>query len=347
MSSLSSSLDSDVELDYVNPPRVIRDRTNLFDALSQSEFKDKFRLSKQTVRHLYDLIGENIEPQTGRNKSISGMQQILITLRFYATGAFQQVVGDALGGIHKSTICRVIRRVTHYIAHLRRQYIQMPNTAAQRQATKFNFFMLNGFPGVIGAIDCTHIKILSPGGQHAELFRNRKGFFSINTQMVCDASLKIMNVIARWPGSVHDSTIFNDSALCALLEEGHFASDYLIGDKGYACKSYLLTPFLNPNTPSEVAYNHAHAATRNVVERCFGVLKRRFPVLSLGIRLKMNTTVAVIVACAVLHNIAVEQHEEIDDNIIDLDEVPVDNVARNENTAVRRAVVNNYFARYI
>lgn len=147
---------------------------------------------------------------------------------------------------------------------------------------------------------------------------------------------------------MHDSTIFNDSALCALLEEGHFAGDYLLGDKGYASKSYLLTPFLNPNTPSEVAYNHAHAVTRNVIERCFGVLKRRFPVLSLGIRLAMNTTLAVIVACAVLHNIAVEQHdEEIEDHIVHIDAVAVDNnVAGNENTAVRRAIVNNYFARY-
>lgn len=89
LSPSSSSLDSGNEQNYVNPPRVIRDRANLFDTLSQLEFKDKFRLSKLTVRHLYDLIGENIEPKTGRNKSISGMQQILITLRFYATAAFQ------------------------------------------------------------------------------------------------------------------------------------------------------------------------------------------------------------------------------------------------------------------
>lgn len=73
----------------------------------------------------------------------------------------------------------------------------MPTTAAQRHTAKMIFFILIGFPGVIGAIDCTHIKIPSPGGQRAELFTNHKGFFSINTHMVCDASLKIMNVIAR------------------------------------------------------------------------------------------------------------------------------------------------------
>lgn len=46
-----------------------------------------------------------------------------------------------------------------------------------------------------------------------EEFRNRKSIFSINVQVVCDADLKFMNVVARWPGSAHDATIFNHSNL--------------------------------------------------------------------------------------------------------------------------------------
>jgi hypothetical protein len=48
------------------------------------------------------------------------------------------------------------------------------------------FFQLSGLPGVIGAIDCTHVPIQSPGGQDAEIYRNRKGYFSINVQLICD-----------------------------------------------------------------------------------------------------------------------------------------------------------------
>lgn len=44
-----------------------------------------------------------------------------------------------------------------------------------------------------------------------EEFRNRKGIFSINVQVVCTASLVFQNVVARWPGSTHDATIFNHS----------------------------------------------------------------------------------------------------------------------------------------
>lgn len=43
--------------------------------------------------------------------------------------------------------------------------------------------------GVVGLIDFTHIPIISPGGDNAELFRNRKGFFPINMQAICDHEL--------------------------------------------------------------------------------------------------------------------------------------------------------------
>lgn len=45
------------------------------------------------------------------------------------------------------------------------------------------------FPGVIGAIDCTHVAIVPPVKVNREnreyLFVNRKGYHSINVQLVC------------------------------------------------------------------------------------------------------------------------------------------------------------------
>jgi len=46
-----------------------------------------------------------------------------------------------------------------------------------------------GLPGVIGAIDCTHVRLTATRFQNiAEVFRNRKGYFSLNVQ-VCSTSL--------------------------------------------------------------------------------------------------------------------------------------------------------------
>lgn len=40
---------------------------------------------------------------------------------------------------------------------------------------------------------------------------------SINTMAVCDAKEKVISLVAKWPGSSHDSFVWNNSKLCRLL----------------------------------------------------------------------------------------------------------------------------------
>lgn len=349
LSSLSSlSEDENENVEVIRRRRVYPDRRNLFEILDEREFKIRFRLSRQSVMYILHLIGDQLEPPTKRNKAICARDQLLITLRFYATASFQQLIGDTVN-VNKSTICRIIRKVSRQLASLKNMYVKMPTTNEEISETNLGFYQIRGFPGVVGTIDCTHVRIQSPGGHQAERFRNRKGYFSINVQAVCNPQLKIMNIVARWPGSVHDSTIFNDSLLKIQLENGAFGSAYMLGDSGYPCKAYLLTPFLHPRNDSEQAYNNAHIATRNTIERCFGVLKRRFPCLATGMRLTTPTVLSVIVACAVLHNLLIDLRDEIPDidhEVIIPAEAQVPEAVigvENENSAVRRALVNTIF----
>ena len=230
------------------------------------------------------------------------MNQLLLTLRFYATGTFQLVVGDTFS-IHKSTVCRTVHRVTRAIASLRELYVKFPSTNQERHDIMNQFHERSHMPGVIGAIDCTHVPIQSPGGNDAEIYRNRKGFFSINVQLICDSNCFITDVVARWPGLVHDSTIFDNCTIRAKLETEH-RDGYLVGDGGYACRRYMLTPILNPTTAPERNYNNAQISARNCIERTNGILKRRFPALKYGLRIRTENVLPVIVATTVLHNIA-------------------------------------------
>jgi len=82
----------------------------------------------------------------------------------------------------------------------------------------------------------------------------------------------------------------------------------------------------------------------------FGVWKRRFPVLALGIRTQLNTAMMTIVATAVLYNILKQQNDELpeDDhqNIINneiLNPVYV-NPARQTGNLVRTQLINSVFA---
>ena len=104
--------------------------------------------------------------------------------------------------------------------------------------------------GVVGVIDGCHIPIQSPGGNDAELFRNRKGFFSINVQGICDANLNFTNIVARWYGSAHDSRVFENSNVFSELESGE-APAMLLGDSGYPLLPFLMTPLKKPTTNAE------------------------------------------------------------------------------------------------
>jgi len=217
------------------------------------------------------------------------------------------------------------------------------------------FMPLPVFRAFLGAIDCTHVAIRSPGGDDAELFRNRKGYFSINVQLICDARLAITNIVARWPGSAHDSNIFQNSRVYAQFETGEIDDGYLVGDGGYACKKYLLTPLLQTTNDAERRYNYAQIRSRNCIERVNGVIKRRFPCLQLQVRLKLDRTMQVIVACAVLHNLAlVAGDSDAPDNMLlvrgrqvfeDVPVLPAHNHGATLGTAVRTALINNLFSR--
>lgn len=157
----------------------------------------------------------------------------------------------------------MVQRVSECLAEVRPHFVKMPATNEEKFAVKAGFRALRGFPDVIGCVDGCHVPITSPGGDNAELFRNRKGYFSINVQCVCDFKLSICDIVARWPGSTHDSTVWNSSFLSAQCEAGEFQGSHILGDSAYFCRPYLMTPLLNPTTPAEHNYNTAHKATSN------------------------------------------------------------------------------------
>ncbi|KAF0703595.1 putative nuclease HARBI1, partial [Aphis craccivora] len=317
-SSSDSSTDEEIEFlgnmnQYFNKPRrpyLLSIRIDHLFKWDEQDFFARFRLSKNTFKIVLEMVQQRVTTVTQRNRAVTAEQQLLLTLRFYASDSFLINVGE-LFGIHYSTASNIIKKMNIALASLRPRFINMPSNANEISDLQTRFHLKAKFPRCIGAIDCTHVKISSPGGDNAENYRNRKNFFSINVQTISDDQLMIRDIVARWPGSSHDSTIFFNSSIYRRLEANEFGNGLIVGDGGYAVKNYLLTPLLNPLTRAENLYQESQIRTRNVVERSYGVWKRRFPVLSLGIRLDLSKVEAIIVATAVLHNIAILQKEKI------------------------------------
>ncbi|XP_047021635.1 putative nuclease HARBI1 isoform X3 [Helicoverpa zea] len=96
----------------------------------------------------------------------------------------------------------------------------------------------------------------------------------------------------------------------AQCDDGVLGNCWLLGDNAYPNRPYLLTPVYNPSTAQEVRYNEAHIQTRRAIGRAFAVWKRRFPVISLTMRLSLDNIQAVIIATAVLYNICINHNIE-------------------------------------
>ena len=78
----------------------------------------------------------------------------------------------------------------------------------------------------------------------------------------------------------------------------------LLGDEGYGIAPRLMTPYKEPlNVPQERSYN-CLKRERLSIERCFGQLKKRFPILQSRVTVHLNLIPRVIVACCIMHNVA-------------------------------------------
>uniref|UniRef100_A0A4W5MIM2 DDE Tnp4 domain-containing protein n=1 Tax=Hucho hucho TaxID=62062 RepID=A0A4W5MIM2_9TELE len=284
------------------PQRIIRDSLNTVEFLIMMSSR-RYRFSKYSVTQQERKVAPTIKHGSDRNAAVPPL--------------LQWWMGD-LFGLHKSTVCRIVVRVSSAIACLKNQYIRFNPTEETA-----GFYRRGRFQGVLGAIDCTHIPIPNPGGQNGELFRNRKGYCSINVQAVCNDKGQLTNIIARWPGSTHDSRIFDNSHLGAMLERGA-CEGHLLGDNGYACCG---------------EYNTSHILA--------SVGEKRFPCLE-GLCTKMDTTLTIIIAVAVLYNLGKRQGDELPEEAEeDLPEMnedgQVQHAANANGNAVRRTLIENHF----
>ncbi|XP_064644736.1 putative nuclease HARBI1 [Lineus longissimus] len=233
-----------------------------------------------------------------RGGSLTNKESMETFLRYLSDPGFQVGVGEDKG-IHQSTVCKTFSNVLTHVVAKAQIWIKFPATLQDIREAQQLWQTGNEIP------DCTHVKILKPGARrsHGDEYINRKGSASINVQATCNAVERFTSVDACWPGSVHDSRIWKYSDVGRTMIHSRHGG-LLLGDEGYGIAPWLLTPYSDPVLPFEKAFNRAHSKEKVIIERCFGQVKRRFPILNGKIRVRLVKVPSVIVACFMLHNIS-------------------------------------------
>lgn len=148
-------------------------------------FSQIFRLSKTAFVDLLSDLEPFLKPLK-RCSSIPNVIKLASFLRFCAQGSYQSSVGNDFNlGLAQSTTSLVLQEIISTMEqHICPKWISLDYSREEKQQAKMFFYERSGIPGVIGAVDGTHIKIRGPEKRIHHLFYNRKGYYSLNAMIV-------------------------------------------------------------------------------------------------------------------------------------------------------------------
>ncbi|KAK0576518.1 hypothetical protein LWI29_018811 [Acer saccharum] len=178
------------------------------------------------------------------------------------------------------------------------------------------------FKGCLGALDGTYIEMTVPESDKPR-YRTRKGHIATNVLGVCTRDLKFVYVLSGWEGSATDSRVLRD----AITRNNRFKVPFgfLAPYRGTRYHLQEWEDFDRAPRNHEEYFNMKHSQARNIIERCFGLLKKRWAVLRSSSFYPIRFQGRMIIACALLHNF-IRMHMDVDPEKytpITLDELPI------------------------
>ena len=285
---------------------------NVVHSYTAVEFRRVFRLSVDCFRHICQLLFTCPEmhersPDLGGRERISFEKKILVALRYFGHQENVRLLSDIFDIADSSVLtCRdaVIRALLN---NYQDRFISWPLDQNTQADITEKFRVKKGFPGVLGCIDGTHIRIKAPK-DHSQTYVNRKGYHSVILQAVCLHNMMFSSCFVGWPGSCHDARVLRNSQ---LWEDGAQACGqyHILGDGAYPIKQWLMTPYRDTGnlTREQKNYNYVHSATRTIIERAFALLKGRFRRLQYIDCRTIEKADDIVLACCVLHNVSISE----------------------------------------
>ena len=156
-----------------------------------------------------------------------------------ASRSFRKYLKDFIKA-SQPTVSNTLQAFSDCVTKKVKHFIYMPRNRGEEEAIKSEFYGIAGFPGVPVCIHGTHIPIIAPSREECS-YINRKNFNSVNMQVGCNPPIIFDGVVAKWPGSHHDSFILQSSALYQKFENNSFDDAWVLGESGFPLKKWLTT----------------------------------------------------------------------------------------------------------
>lgn len=132
-----------------------------------------------------EKISPRLEDQI-KSSAVPKVLKLAVTLRILAEGSYQKGAGNDYNvGLSQSSVSKIFTECIDAMhSEICPSWISFQMTELEKSEIKDYFYKKFKFPGIIGCIDGTHIKILAPGVDERFKYYNRKGFYSLNATLV-------------------------------------------------------------------------------------------------------------------------------------------------------------------
>jgi hypothetical protein len=223
---------------------------------SNEDFRKHFRMDKKTFECLIDYINLPVQNYCGGNKPVESREMLYITLWYLANHACSlQQISDKFNRSMKC-VWFIIQSVITYFQKEGKQFIKWP-VQAEMDRVISAFAARSGFPGVIGAIDGCHIRIVAPAAQQVS-YLNRKSFHSIILLAVCLPNREFSYIYTGFPGSAHDYRVLKNSGIYLKATQNNLSlfpsqDHHILGDSALPPFTWLVPAFkeTEANTPQK------------------------------------------------------------------------------------------------
>ncbi|KAL0393068.1 UNVERIFIED_CONTAM: hypothetical protein Sradi_2529600 [Sesamum radiatum] len=259
----------------------------------QGRFYDNIRMTKPCFYALVDALTSRGLLPHGQTSRVSSIEEVAL---FMQTVGMHKRQRDNMERFQHSleTINRRFHRVLSALCAMAPELITRPSFTETHARITNNPDFYPFFKDCIGAMDGTLVPAWVPRVDQNR-YRSRKGGLAQNVLAICDFDMNFTYVYAGWEGSAADARVLDH----AVSHDNTFPfppiGKYYLVDAGFTNYQCFLGPYRGTRyhlpewrgqgrpygTPQDM-FNHAHSRLRNVIERCFGLLKETFSNTTVG-----------------------------------------------------------------
>ena len=284
---------------------------------SREGFKRHMRMSKASFYKLLSHLRRDLEVNVAKANSRGGpvLPEISLycCLRFCAGGSYTDI--SFFCGISFTAFYHAIWKCVDAINNAPGLMIHFPTTRDEVVQAAKGFSTISSQACIwncVAVIDGYHLQIKSPSKNEV---KNVRSFFSghyqtygVNVQAACDHNCRFLFIGVAGPGVMGDRDAINQFWLGSLIEAlpGLFCA---IGDCAYTPSEHLV-PICRGDMAKMARYDNFNfyaSQLRIRIEMAFGLMVKKWGILTRPLYIKVKNIKRLIVAIARLHNFCIDE----------------------------------------